>query len=159
MTDIYTTPTYAQGKFANGALSYKFLSIISLKTTNVVGDILRFGRSLTSANIITSIKVSNTALTGLTSVDVGIYRNGLGEDVVDKDLFASAVSFATARTRAGAVEVLGTVVEKSIYNIQDLSNSIEGNPKITGCEAVDLALTLNAAPTANGIILVEVEYI
>jgi hypothetical protein len=160
MTDKYTTSGYFKAKFSNGTLPYKFIALVDVDTTNASGDILRFGRSLTSENIITSIKVSNTAITGLSDADIGVYAEDFGE-VLNVNLLADGLTFATAVARNVAKEVYNPAVENSLLSIRALENAIDTtNPKIkNNGEGVDLALTLNATPTAGGTICIEVEYI
>jgi hypothetical protein len=159
MTDKYVLGEGALGKFTSGSLQQKFISLVKITTDNASGDILRLNKGLTSGAIITSVKVSNTAIPGLSDVDIGAYSTEYGDEL-DKDLLADGLTLATAVTRNSAGEKYNPSIPNSQLSIQQLENAINGaNAKIKPDVPVDLALTLNSTPTAEGTICVEVEYI
>jgi hypothetical protein len=103
--------------------------------------------------------VSNTAITSLSDVDIGVYAPGYGE-VYKKDLLADGITLVTAKARSSAVETYSPTILNSQLSIRQLENTINGaTAKIKEGMPVDLALTLNATPTVAGTVCVEVEYI
>jgi hypothetical protein len=159
MTDNYILGEGALGKFTSGSIQQKFISLVKITTANATGDILRLNKGITSGAIITSIKVSNTAIAGLADVDIGVYATEYGDEL-DKDLLADGITLATAVAKNSAGEKYNPSIENSQLSIQQLENAINGaDAKIKKDVPVDLALTLNSTPTAEGTICIEVEYL
>jgi hypothetical protein len=159
MTDIYVLGEGALGKFTGGASIKKFVALINITTANATGDIIRFCSGLTSDAVVTSIKASNTAITALSDVDLGVYAAEHGEEY-KKDLLADGISVVAAKARSAAAETYSPAIANSQLSIRQLENKINGaNAKIKDGMPVDLALTLNATPTAAGTICLDVEYV
>lgn len=117
-------------------------------------DTLRMLR-LNSNAVVHNLFLSCDAISGLTSVDVGLYIAGPGGAVVDDDVFDSVQTLAVAlvrqEKRVGADSALG--VETLGQPLWQLAGLTE-DPNV----AYDVVILINTAGSASGTIVLEAEF-
>ena len=113
-------------------------------------NVFRYFR-VKSSDRITSLRISNAALTGATDVDLGFYQiASAGGAVVSKDKLADGLSLASAR--ANPTEVLGTGTNG--VAVADQAKRVWEWLGLTADPGIeyDVALTFNTGGTAAGAI-------
>ena len=110
--------------------------------------------------IVVDIKYGNTAITGASDADIGIYKhadkdNNIGT-VVDKDLFLDGVTMANARTGLSGDGILALTADKIGKKLYEL----EPTPLTTkpGYD-YDIVITLNTAGSGTGTMSAKVSYL
>lgn len=155
MANYFVNDTrYQNSNNANGAsVNQMVLSFPVTTAANATGDILRIC-TLPSNAVLTSVVVGCTAITSLTNVDFGIYDTlENGGAVLDADLFMDGQTLASASKVLDGLSAVS--VENAEKNITELAtSSVLANDKF-----IDLALTLNATPTADGFVSIKISYI
>lgn len=120
------------------------------------GDIFRVATLPIIATIV-KVEIGTTALTSATDNDLGFYKVN-GGDVVDVDILADGQSLATAsKSIDGLKDVSVANMNKTIKDLYKAVNST--GTALNNEKYVDVALTINTAPTANGNISVKIYYI
>ena len=120
------------------------------------GDIFRVATLPIIATIV-KVEIGTTALTSATDNDLGFYKVN-GGDVVDVDILADGQSLATAsKSIEGLKDVSVANMNKTIKDLYKAVNST--GTALNNEKYVDVALTINTAPTANGNISVKIYYI
>lgn len=152
MTDKYIETKYGYDVINGGAKVNVITKVAELTTENASGDIIRFA-TLPAKAVITRIVIGCTALTGLTDTDLGIYKTNEG-DILDADLFMDGQTLATASKSLNGLQTVS--VANSNKNIKDLYDVV--NTADLQEQFVDVALTLNATPTASGSVSIMIEY-
>jgi glycine cleavage system aminomethyltransferase T len=118
------------------------------------GSVFRFAR-VRSSDRVSSIEIFNDAITGGTAYEVGLHRTAAdGGAAVDHDLFATAVSMATARVAPLDVtfEALDIIrIEQPLWQMLGLS----ADPYID----YDVTMTATTIGTAPGTISVRLRYV
>lgn len=129
------------------------ISIASADAAN--GDIYRVATLPVDA-VITNVKIKTTALTSATDNDLGFYKTQNGS-VVDADILADGQTLASAsKSLDGLKDVSVANTGKTIFDLYKAVNS--AGTALDGEKYVDVALTINTAPTANGNISIEIDY-
>lgn len=129
------------------------ISIASADAAN--GDIYRVATLPVDA-VITNVKIKTTALTSAIDNDLGFYKTQNGS-VVDADILADGQTLASAsKSLDGLKDVSVANTGKTIFDLYKAVNS--AGTALDGEKYVDVALTINTAPTANGNISVEISY-
>ena len=129
------------------------ISIASADAAN--GDIYRVATLPVDA-VITRVLIKTTALTSATDNDLGFYKTN-GGDVADADILADGQTLASAsKSLDGLKDVSVANTGKTIYDLYKAVNS--AGTALDGEKYADVALKLNTAPTANGNISVEIDY-
>jgi hypothetical protein len=110
--------------------------------TTATGDIIRIAKGLALANRILGIFVPKTgdAIAGLTDIDFGFYKSNVGA-VIDKDILVDGLD---PHLGQAVGELIGANAYKSIGEHLVKNNDQEY------AGGVDLAVTLNATPSASG---------
>lgn len=141
-------------KRVEGAVLKESVGTIALANGDSIASVLRFCRVPSSARVSEVLVFCDAVTSG--AMDFGVYRTAAdGGAAVDADLFASAVSIATAIT-------VGTNIthESGVYGIEDIEQplwqalGLTADPKVQ----YDLAGTLTAATTAAGDVSIKVRY-
>ncbi len=96
----------------------------------------------------------NEALTGMTDVDVGLYR--LDSEVVDKDFFVDGDSLATAQTTRYGDSILSAANVSAVGDEQLTLASLD-TTNLSEQEQYVVALTVNTAGSASGSFLAKFE--
>jgi hypothetical protein len=141
-------------KRVEAAIVKESVGTIALANGDSIASVLRFVRVPSSVRV-TEIRLYCDAVTSA-AMDFGVYRTAAdGGAVVDADLFASAVSIATAITTGTPI-----TYESGVYGIEDAEQplwqalGLSADPKVQ----YDLAGTLTAATTAAGDVTIKVRY-
>lgn len=156
IVDKYVDANNEAGKLATALTTFGQDAIVAVATVAVVsGDddtsVYRLFKSLPSNLVPVKITVQNTAVTGGTDYDLGIYKvNGA---VIDKDILADGVSMATARTIAvdNNVGMTTIAIADGVKTLQELAQTADAG---NNDNSYDLALTANTVGTADGTIKV-----
>lgn len=156
MTTTYSKESEKkQNAYMAGATIKKAYGTITSGDTIAVDDIFVLAQGLGPNAIIHSVKISNTACTGLSNNDIVLRRNGsLGKIDTDEISIASGISLATANV--APKELLGENITnfdrtKTLAEIANKRNDALGG-------AVDLCLKANAAASASVTLKYEIEY-
>lgn len=125
-------------------------------TTQIDGDTLRMFR-VKSNDVITSLLLTNDALTGMIDVNFGLYDIGDSGSAVDDNLFDDAQTLATALVRqekrvgANSAFTTGETLGDMVWELLALSE----DPILE----YDVVLTLVDSGVAAGTIVLEMDYI
>ena len=124
---------------------------VDVLSTDTSGDILVIA-PISGDYIVTSVNYYTAGVTGLTSAALGVYQaERVGGDVIDVDMFDAAIDLSASGTDAG---LTGVVPADRYKTIRELAGTDAGNPN-----EFNLALTLNATPSADGTVTIVVEMI
>lgn len=143
-----TRPLYNQGE------ERKFVdALVGVEAGWSDGDTVILAYNLPIDTIVSRINLpsGSPAITGATDYDIGFYEpadadgQGLG-DVLDKDVLADGVSFASARNNALDILGSGVTLDKTKTIGELLSLTSENAP----AGGVHLVLTLNTAGSGAG---------
>lgn len=105
--------------------------------------------------IVTSLRVANDAIAGLTDPQIGIYKpQELGGAVIDVDCLMESVDLNAG---AAMTERLVTAIANRGKDVLSLSGVADADKNKYG--SVDVALTTPAGVTAAGTIAVELTYV
>lgn len=153
--DKYVNTDFGTGTLldakTNGGTSPKFLrALVTVAAADDDGSVYRLFRIPSNAAI-KMVRVTNTAITGGTDYDLGIYDIDSGA-VVDKDLFFDGRSVASAGYGANAF-VRTTLVDYTNKLWEYTPLSLTSDPK----KEYDVALTANTVGTADGTIVIDME--
>lgn len=152
MTDIYVEKKYGFEIHNGGAQTNTILKNIDITEENTTGDIIRVA-TLPKQSFITNITIGCTSISGLSDVDLGIYKTDFG-NVLKKDLFSKNQNLETeTRTIDGLKSVEISNISKNIKDLYDIVNSDDLQEQF-----VDVALTLNSKPASAGSIVIKIEY-
>ena len=141
------------GFYGNGE-PHKAVALVSIAAADDDGSVYRLFQVPSSA-VITQLQVNNSAITGGSDYDIGIYSQDKGL-VVDADLLADGISVVAARNGDAANNVGLTSValadrQKSLGELQ----AVEATPD----NAYEIAITANTVGTVAGTIVVTLEYV
>ncbi|HYE45725.1 MAG TPA: hypothetical protein VEA44_08115 [Caulobacter sp.] len=134
---------------------FEAVGTVEIAATDDDGSVYRMAR-LRSSDRVSQLTVFNDAITGGTGFDLGLYRTAdEGGAAVDDDLFASAISLASASAtgtditfESGATDV--AKIEKRIWELLGLS----ADPQVD----YDLAFTGDTVGTAAGTVSLRVRF-
>jgi len=159
--DKYVNTELIAGKLANSALT-RGADTITLVTTFEVaaadddGSVFRIAQGLSPNLIPVDIKVLNDALTAGDDFDLGLYEQGVGGTVVDKDVFADGLDLSSAHIFGASLDGLVTV---DVANATKQLFEHAGHTLATKKEGYDLALTANTVGTLAGTVTVIATFI
>ena len=149
-----TPPTLSSIK-TNGAALQVIDFVVDITATDSATSKWRLA-SLPSNSVIQEIKIANTAITGFTSGDIGIYNHGnsaLGA-VIFGAAFSSAASYATSTSNAystnGASAVTPSNNGKELWQIAGLSSD--------PTKLLDIGLLANTIGTTAGTVAGKIYY-
>lgn len=154
VVDQYVDADLEAGKLASALFSYGAETTVVRATVAVAAadddtSVYRCFAGVPSSHVPISIQINNSAVTGGTDYDLGLYK-GNGGVVVEVDILADGLSMASARTVATANNVGMTDVP-----IASLGSSLGELSAQTDIDAnYDIALTANTVGTAAGTIVV-----
>lgn len=114
-------------------------------------DVLRILKGIPANAIVNRILLKTDGLTGLSDVNVGLYKTNLGA-VKDDNCFGDAVTLASAS------KVLDGMKDVAIENFVKKVLEHAGDSEGSHSPSYDIALTLIAAGSASGTIAWEVEW-
>jgi hypothetical protein len=118
---------------------------IAVAGTEAAGDTFRLF-SVPASGIPGFAGVLNTAVTGATDCDLGIFELGENGTVLDKDVLIDGISLAVAAvSTVRNVPVLVADSEKNFWQLAGKTGDPVGE--------LDVCWTFNAAPTASGTIV------
>lgn len=154
MADSYVEANIAAGKKPSavnglGTELYYIENTVSVLAADSDGDIYRVFADVPSNYVPVKITIHNTAITGGTDYDLGLYDVSSGA-VVDKDILADGISMATARTIATDNNAGMTTI--GIANGTQTLGTISAETDVPA--AYDIALTANTVGSADGTIRV-----
>lgn len=152
--DKYVDANLVAGKKATalvagqGAETTTLVATVAVASGDDNGSVYRLFKSIPSSLVPVKIEVHNTAVTGGTDYDLGLYE--VGGVAVDADILADGISMATARTIATSNNAGMTTIAiaDGVETLGELSAQTDVDA------AYDLALTANTVGTADGTIRV-----
>lgn len=153
--DIYANSDLEKGKLGaavavTGNKTVTSIVSFSVGTDLVANSVVRIFPNLNPCLVPVSIKILNTACTGASDVDLGLYCGEKG-DVIDADALLDGGTIATAHAKGSELEGMSAVtVDKVGKQLFELAGHTIANRKDT----YDIALKLNAAPTVAGTVTV-----
>ena len=148
--DKYVNSDLAAGKLAKAIASVGEKNITMIATEEIAaadddGSVYRFFKDVPSTYIPVEITIMTDGITGGTDYDLGLYKVGAGEAVVDKDVLMDGQTMASALTRATGHQLgLQTV---DIANAASTLGTLSGQTDID--PSYDIALTGNTVGTAT----------
>jgi len=135
-------------KSGGGGDTFTLAGVVAVAVADDDGSVYRVFKSVPANFVPINMTVQNTAITGGTAYEFGLYRENLGA-VVDADALAATITMATARTVATSNNVgLTTLTLGELKTLAVLSAS--SNPD----EAYDICLTATTVGSAAGTIAV-----
>lgn len=141
--------------FARGEELLVTRAVVDIAAADSDTSVFRLFRNVPTRYIPCGYKVWNTAITGGTDYDLGVYETDRGA-VIDADLLASAISVASAHdytnTTYGTPEVAVGDLGKPLYELMGLT-------AFDRPIGVDICLTANTVGTAAGTIVVEMQWV
>lgn len=152
----YVDANLAAGKKGSALTTYGtgFTGMVATVAVAVADDdlsVYRLWKAVPSALVPIKITIHNTAITGGTDYDIGLYEtitDSSAGTVVDKDILADGISMGTAR--AFAVDNNAGLTTIAIANgaqtLGELSAQTDVDP------SYDIAITANTVGTAAGTI-------
>lgn len=155
MADNYVDDNIASGKKTSslftgaGAETVTMAQTVAVSSGDSDGDVYRVFADVPSSLVPLKIEVFNTAITGGTDYDLGIYETQ-GGAAVDADLLADGISMATARTidESNNVGMTTVAIAGGFESLGEMSAQTEVD------SSYDIALTANTVGTAGGTIRV-----
>ena len=144
--------------FFSGDKEVVMIATASIAAADDDGSVYRLFR--VNANMVpTEIIVTNTAVTGGTDYEIGIYETLEGPlkgVVKDLDALLGTTSMASARAEGGGISGLSAV---SVANAQNRLYQLAGDAENDHSGEYDIALTANTVGTAAGTITVKARFV
>lgn len=142
----------------SGGEELVMVGIASIAAADDDGSVYRLFR--VNANLIpVEITITNSAVTGGTDYELGIYERldgPLAGAVKDLDALLGTTSMASARAEGSGVSGLSAV---SVANSQQRLFELAGDSENDHSGEYDIALTANTAGTAAGTIVVKARFV
>jgi hypothetical protein len=158
----YVNSDVADGKKVNSAFNegqnpIKMVCTFEVAAADDDGSVFRLFKNVNPDLIPVSITLLNDAITGCTSVDLGLYEPlELGGAEIDKNVFLAAEDINGGNARSSAVDGLTAV---AIENVQKKIYELAGHTLATRKKGYDICLTANTIGSAAGTISVIAEFI
>lgn len=144
LTEIVTNNKTPASNITGRAGVFSVCAKVTVLSSHADGDVYRMFRVPTSGVPVAQF-ISNSAITGGTDYDAGLYNNGLNQAVLDKDVLFDGVSMATA---ANNVVISGVQLiandGKAFWQLAGLSADPGGE--------LTVAITANTVGSADGTI-------
>ncbi|MEI8127984.1 MAG: hypothetical protein WCG95_00070 [bacterium] len=155
MATIYSAESASKANaYLAGATIKKAYGTITTTASTAIGDLFVTAQGISPDSIVHSIKVTNTAGTGLSDVDVVVRKaKDLSKPIATEVLVVDSMTLVSARTTMTEVFGTGLVLDKTKTLAQLLG---VGNDSI--CDYLTLAFSANIAGTAATTINYEIEY-
>lgn len=155
MADTYVNAEIVAGKKTSALFTGAGTECVVLSETVAIaaadndGDIFRVFANVPSSLVPLQITIHNTAITGGTDYDLGLYEVNSGA-VVEVDILADGLDMSSARTIATAnnAGMTSVVLGDGLEDLGELSGQTDVDA------AYDIALTANTVGTAAGTIRV-----
>lgn len=149
--DKYVDSNTAAGKLtmavkSGGAAPVVMVADVAVAAADDDGSVYRLFRALPSNLIPVKMTVYNTAITGGSDYDVGLYKIGVGGAEVDKDILGDGIAMTTARS----IDTDNNVGLKTINFANGLKTLGELSAQTDVDPAYDIAITANTAGSAAG---------
>lgn len=123
------------------------IATVAVASADDDGSVYRLFPDVPASLVPVKITIHNTAITGGTDYDVGLYKTN-GGAVIDKDILADGVSMGTARTIAVDNNVGLTTID--IANGVETLGTLSAQTNVDA--AYDIAITANTVGSAAGTI-------
>ncbi len=137
-----------------GNHSFNLIGQAAIAAADDDGSVYRLFKDVPANYILASMRLTNSAITGGTDYDIGLYNRDLGA-IKDKDVFLDGATMATARTVKTNVDSLTAVVELDVLkSLSELAGDTT-NPPLS----YDLCLTANTVGTVAGTVTVWAEFV
>ena len=142
----------------NGVETFTATAIVSVAAADDDGSVYRLFKGVTSDYIPTSITITNSAITGGTDYELGLYDTNSGA-AVDIDVLLGTTSMASGRVEGAGVTGLGAVAladtQKRLWELAGQTMGVGG----TKLPTFDIALTANTVGSAAGTIVVKATFV
>lgn len=144
----------------NGTETFTAIAIVDVAAADDDTSVYRLFRSVNSDFIPTNIAIYNSAVTGGTDYDLGLYETNLGA-VVDADVLADGLDMSSARSKATVNNAGLTSVSlaNSQQRLYELAGQVQGFGNQTKEPTFDICLTANTVGTAAGTIVVVATFV
>ncbi len=158
----------AAAPYVNGARTITMIETeeFIISDGSSTSDKYRFFAGINPNLIPIDIKVyADDALVGATDVDIGLYLNGAGLDVVDEDVFADGIDLSPAGGLLRGGGIIGTdeyLDGLKAVDIANLTNKIyehAGHTIKNHKAGYDLVLTVKSDVTTGGTVTVIAQFI
>lgn len=157
ITNADASPMVITPAFIGGAVLRRKTGLVEIAAGDDDTSVFRMVR-VRSSDVVDRIIIHSDAITAGTAFEVGLHKTAAaGGAVVDADLFASAITLATASTGAGTdvtYEATATNIDKLEKRIWELLGLTE-DPLIE----YDLTLTGTTVGSAAGTVTVRYYYV
>lgn len=154
VTNADATPRVLTSANIAGGRVRQHIGHVAVASGDDDGSVFRMAR-IRSSDVVTSIQIMNTAMTGSTSWDVGLYQTAANGGLeADKDLWTSALDINAGNAQWAEVmfEALAPEkIEKRVWELLGLS----ADPH----REYDLCLTANTVGSAGGKVLCKVQVV
>lgn len=144
--------------FQNGAEVVQTVSIISVAAADDDGSVYRIAR-VNAKMVPVEIIVTNSAVTGGTDYEIGIYNTldgPLSGAVKDLDVLLGTTSMASARAEGSGISGLSAV---AVANSQQRLFELAGDTESDHPSEYDIAVTANTVGTVAGTIVVKARFV
>lgn len=172
LVNAYVDADLVAGKLASasrvsGVAVFQAIQSFVVGSTDTAGSIYRIFKGIPSDSIITSLELYNDALTGATSVKLGLYDvldfDNVGAIIGTGDQFMTAtdISSGTAISAAARNCLTNLSIANREKQLWDLAGEVVGPPSATMKRAAfDICMTMTAMTTgATGNVMVKMTYI
>jgi hypothetical protein len=175
--NIYSDPTIASTLIQQGFPAPTLIGLggvpkmavatITVGATDLNGSIYRAFANVPGTIVITSLRVSNTAITSGTSYSLGIYGTNYGAALVNPastnlgNLFMSAVSLASANSFFAPIDGLQalTLAQRLSLDPLWLLAGYTIAPLPNRFQACDICLLANTIGSSGGTVGIQMEYL
>ncbi len=136
-----------------GAKVTQTIVVFDVAAADDIASIYRVIRGIPWNTVVSKVEILNDAIAGLTDMDLGLYESlfdGVGGEVIDKDLFLDGADMSSGRARGSELDGLTAVaIENSDKQLWQLAGETFDTKK----QHYDLAITANTDPTGTGTIV------
>lgn len=155
-SQIVAGRTTVPGLAAQGWPIVACVATFETAAANDDGSVFRLFPSIPSSAIPKMLRIACDAITGMTDVDLGLYKPGVGGAEVDKDILADGVNPSAGYSRILALDGLVTV---DLANaLKPLWELVSGTTIINRPATYDICLTANTMGSGVGTITAYFEY-
>lgn len=128
------------GLAAQGWPTVACVATFETAAANDDGSVFRLFPSIPSSAIPKMLRISCDAITGMTDVDMGLYKPGVGGAVVVKDVLADGINPSAGYSRILGLDGLVSV---------DLANALKTLWELAGATITNRPATYDVCMTAN----------
>ena len=158
--DKYTDTNLAAGKISSSFTGQGQKTVTLIATEEIAaadddGSVYRLFKSVPSTYIPVEINVMCDAITGMTDVEIGLYKVGVGGAAVDIDVLMGSDDLS-----AGVTRIAGYQLGMAAVDVADAGKTLGVLSAQTNVDAAyDIALTANTVGSGAGTITVVATFV